>query len=45
MHELQGGRGEMYDHFGACGVDPRNIAQRVMDVRDKFFFLAKSTLH
>ncbi|BDA42224.1 hypothetical protein COCOBI_03-1110 [Coccomyxa sp. Obi] len=27
------GHGEMYDHFGACGVDPRNIAQRVMDIR------------
>jgi len=22
----------MYDHFGQCGVDPRNIAQRVMEV-------------
>lgn len=22
----------MYDHFGACAVDPRNLAQRVMEV-------------
>ena len=27
------GRDKMYDHFGACGVDPRNLAQRIMEVR------------
>ena len=26
------GRDKMYDHFGACGVDPRNLAQRIMEV-------------
>ena len=28
----------MYDHFGACGVDPRNLAQRIMEVR--FYLLS-----
>ncbi|CAL5220007.1 g1952 [Coccomyxa viridis] len=27
------GRDSMYDHFGACGVDPRNLAQRIMEIR------------
>ena len=27
------GRDAMYDNFGTCGVDPRNIAQRIMDIR------------
>ncbi|CAK0769965.1 hypothetical protein CVIRNUC_003720 [Coccomyxa viridis] len=27
------GRDKMYDHFGACGVDPRNLAQRIMEIR------------
>ena len=26
------GRGEMYDCNPGCGVDPRNIAQRIMEV-------------
>jgi hypothetical protein len=27
------GRDQMYDCTRGCGVDPRNIAQRVMEVR------------
>ena len=29
------GRDSMYDNFGTCGVDPRNIAQRIMDIRSE----------
>lgn len=29
----------MYDHFGACGVDPRNLAQRIMEVRASLLLL------
>ena len=32
-HCLLQGRDAMYDNFGTCGVDPRNIAQRIMDIR------------
>ena len=39
----------MYDNFTSCGVDPRNIAQRIMEVgcdvkRDSLTHVVKAVL-